>query len=1741
MNRLRLASLALLIAAVFLAPAGCKKAAEVAALEKAPGAEPVSEEERALAIREVNKLWSDPAVEARVKARKPTGEEVDFYRDLAVLSRHEHRLAGYGSGRDERVGDKTVRVFDDVPGSLSAGYYVANRLKAMGVEIVLTAEFPVVVPITTECRLVVDGKEYGPAEGFCAVRPNHLQASVTTAEGLTGRTVYAGSGELSEYTASAKGAIVVLDFASGDRWKHAFAMGAKAVIFIGQDGPAPNTFHHLNFPANLPRFYVTAERAEQLRLKTASPTVTIYAACRWRTLEGRNVIGVLRGTNSKFGDEKRAQAIMLSAPLDSLSEVPTRSPGARGAANCAALLALTKYFKDNRPKRDVIVCFLDGDAWNHAGARALFGRMYRWKEGAKYQLVEPKDRTLRVRLEMLQAEQEFIRNIEAVVAEGNVFSDKARDMPEQGPAVLRMRSEAKAMAAPVREELQLLRIEKRRCNTEIEGLDERLKGTAGPAGDTARHRKSQLEARIAALNKQIAALRAEDESWSGVERTLNKKTYPTGEGGEKARKVLEKYNLLLDKMKRLSRKRQDELELAVKYVKQGQLLAGTIGDVKNLIVLDLVLDLGDRSDRWMFVHGQDSQTVHKSSDGLSEYAKIHQAIRKVARARKLELFEPRTVEAVHNVRMFAPGLCAHSGAVAGVFGVPNLALMTPMDRRVRDGQPCDVVWHGPPDGKLVPVLNAGNMIRAVGEIAPFLKALGDEPDMSLPSRINPVATYTEYTFSEGKYAGASANVLSGASAMPDQFARGAFVALMPRPATKIWEGARVDMMPSGFSPIIMSQVDTKGRFELPPLSGSYYGQSVVLVARHDNRGLIEYVNNTTTLQSALPLTTVGSVLFRATGMTIVGLGYDRGAVTTRALKAISTAALNEKYSLVCESGSVLTVYVRRATEKLKLFNPSGMVVLGNADAKDRIVGEGWPIDTFAHWPTTEITARDLHVLDGERLAVLNRHRILEPSLERLHFQAADLMKKAQATEPDDVQARAGKYAGAAAISRRVYQPLLSVLNDLVLAVVLLLLLAIPFAYSIERLLVGSPHIYRQIAWFVVFFLITFAVLYMVNPAFRIAATPIVIFLAFAIILLSSLVIVIMARKLESEVRRMQGLGTTVHSSDVSRLGTMMAAVHMGISTMRRRPIRTLLTAVTVVLLTFTILTFASFSSSWGNRRTYTGPMSGKPRLLVRHPLWTRISQEVPDMLDALLADSGEVVPRYWVAQTAGEVEAYRTAGRRSKEILAADASGKKIVGLSALVGLDKRDVDRLGNLREVFVGQADKLSQDGVFLTSPVAKELGLSAGDKVCIDGVSCTLAGVIDRRKMTSYRLLEGSSMLPVDYEASGGGQAATFQQQETTAVEDLPETESAQFIYFSPDRVAIIPAEMARNLGGRVASVTIYPGKADDTEKLGQLVATVTGLPTYLGAKGGVYRLFFTSLTQASGWKDLLIPVILGGLILFATMLGSVSDREKEIYAFSALGLAPPHVASLFFAEAGVYAVVGGMGGYMLGQIVARALGYVFETFGILSVPMMNYSSTNAIATVMIVMCTVLVSTIYPAIKASRSANPGIQRSWRIGQPAGDLYDIVFPFTVSAYDITGVASFLKEHFDNFSDTALGTFATASAHVFRQPSDMLGIQAEVALAPFDLGVSQNFCLLAQPSEIEGIDEIRILLRRLSGTRGDWQRSNRVFINEFRKQLLIWRSISSEIMEQYRQKTLQQWQQLPVEDVRPDTFGVNA
>ena len=140
-----------------------------------------------------------------------------------------------------------------------------------------------------------------------------------------------------------------------------------------------------------------------------------------------------------------------------------------------------------------------------------------------------------------------------------------------------------------------------------------------------------------------------------------------------------------------------------------------------------------------------------------------------------------------------------------------------------------------------------------------------------------------------------------------------------------------------------------------------------------------------------------------------------------------------------------------------------------------------------------------------------------------------------------------------------------------------------------------------------------------------------------------------------------------------------------------------------------------------------------------------------------------------------------------------------------------------------------------------------------------------------------------------------------------------------------------------------------------------------------------------------------------------------------------------------------------------------------------------------------------------------------------PKGDLLEMKFPFTVSSYDITGVVSFLAEHFRSHDDAGLGNFAASNVRISRSETDgHLQVSALLSLAPFDLGITQQFMLTAIPSEINGVDEVFIRAGRESGTPADWHRANRVFIHELRKQFLLWRTLATENIEQYRMQTLQ-------------------
>ena len=211
--------------------------------------------------------------------------------------------------------------------------------------------------------------------------------------------------------------------------------------------------------------------------------------------------------------------------------------------------------------------------------------------------------------------------------------------------------------------------------------------------------------------------------------------------------------------------------------------------------------------------------------------------------------------------------------------------------------------------------------------------------------------------------------------------------------------------------------------------------------------------------------------------------------------------------------------------------------------------------------------------------------------------------------------------GAWANEARVYDAAQDMARDVIQGAIFLLLLCVPFAFCIERLLIGTPNVYKQIAGMFGIFIVMTVALWTFHPAFKISASPLIIVLAFVIILMSAVVLLVVYGKFDSELKRLHSGRGKAETASFARASVLMSAVLLGIANMRKRQFRTALTSITIVLITFAVLCFTSTSRYIGTNTIHTGIASPHPGILLRQRGFRAFPEDLLSYLRAVLADS----------------------------------------------------------------------------------------------------------------------------------------------------------------------------------------------------------------------------------------------------------------------------------------------------------------------------------------------------------------------------------------------------------------------------------------------------------------------------------------------------------------------------------------
>jgi hypothetical protein len=134
------------------------------------------------------------------------------------------------------------------------------------------------------------------------------------------------------------------------------------------------------------------------------------------------------------------------------------------------------------------------------------------------------------------------------------------------------------------------------------------------------------------------------------------------------------------------------------------------------------------------------------------------------------------------------------------------------------------------------------------------------------------------------------------------------------------------------------------------------------------------------------------------------------------------------------------------------------------------------------------------------------------------------------------------------------------------------------------------------------------------------------------------------------------------------------------------------------------------------------------------------------------------------------------------------------------------------------------------------------------------------------------------------------------------------------------------------------------------------------------------------------------------------------------------------------------------------------------------------------------------------------------------------MTLPFLLKPEEQWGAGGYLMAHFQGHQDISHGKFSTGRVDVVVPPEpereaatvageasekeSMLRLDTQVWLAPFDFGITQSVSLRFLPSDDPGYLAIEVRIRRLAGEVNVWGRANKAFLNDLRKQLLVWRSL---------------------------------
>ncbi len=1553
-------------------------------------------------------------------------------------------------------------------GSRAAAAYIKERFEQLGFETIGTQKFAVPVVLDEKSTLSIAGRE--GSIPIRALRGNAVTPQTIPPPGINAPLVYVGKGDLTDLNGKAiEGAIILMELGSGKNWLPVADLGAKALIYVDR-GKSSRILFEDKFelsPIQFPRFWISIDRLEDLfpgfEAKPAgrvAESVSLTSKTSWKNIISENVYAIIPGTDPALNE----QSVMVEAFYDSTVWVSGLSPGADEACSVATLLYLARYLQANPPQRTVLLIATSGHAQTLAGMRELM-----WSLTTRSKIQRQMKRELK---DLIKKSRNTIEALKKATFETVDPEDAA----------------AQERQALVKEALE------ERIKTVSDGISRRL----------IRLRMQSKSGENKDVIDQLAAERML------LRRLVWKPAYT---------------DLLTD-----------ERQMLIRLVPQA------IADQDDILAdartqLDLLDSARDFRGQAKIYDLTAAVSLHLSShgDGFGAFnygwqypfrprikrTEIYSLLDEVLRVGALKVENSLGIQGMYQDTLrpsrrrswqsYFLDRPALGGEVTALAGIHGLTFATTHDARSAWGTPGDLPEN----------VNFEFALRQSAVVAGLVQHLAAAP--KIHEGIFPRNGIGEIN--------GNAKFLRHGELFADKPAPGSLLLCYQGPARHY------------------AMVDHMGNFHLRGLADKKHSYHKVIFEGYkfdDTTGAVKWtIDKKQTGKDSYRVKMfrrhmeTDLIMFASKGITLFNLLEPRtfrylskGNVIDGRREADPLryfySRLDTWISYYRDASNITTIFLEAGTPLKLTLSDSVLrkkMILLNA-TKDNPQGDGYMVDK---WPILYRTgykvARDVWTLLTPRIDNLEKRGIFNERIRNLQqtgIKQLDLAETALANQRYDqfYEATARSWA----LSSRVYDDVEATQKDVLYGVLFYIALFVPFAFCLERLLFSYSNIYKRIMAFIGILLLLILIIYNVHPAFQLAYSPMVVILAFFIMGLSLIVTMIIFFRFEEEMAGLQTHAQLVQSGEIGRWKAFVAAFLLGVSNLRRRRLRTALTCATLIILTFTIMSFTSAKSMRRHARVLYDSKAPYQGFLLKNVNWRSLPPEAFGLIENSFGGQAVSAPRVWL-----EDEDRTRATRIPVGVNGRVFEAQGMVGLSA-------EESKISGIDTIVTAGRWLRPDDwqAVLLPQRMAEQLNIEPNQTVFLWGMPFKVIGIFSGAKLQERNDLDGEPLTPVIFPREMSSELSEVEEEALESGDDVREFQS-RYQHIAGDLSVIVPYRFLLAAGGHLKGVAVHPRNPDTIQATARDLIDRFGLSLFSGEPDGTYLYHASDSMSYSGVPNIIIPLIISIFIVLNTMIGSVYERKREIGIYTSVGLAPSHVSFLFIAEAMAFAVLSVVFGYLLAQVTAK----LFATTTLWSGITVNYSSMSGVAAMILVIGVVLISVIYPSKVAGKIAMPDVNRSWTLPPARGNLLEITLPFLMTYTEHRSIGGFLYEYFDGHRDITHGMFSTAdiefgfvcesppglieTAHDCREGDceydQCLQIRSRVWLAPFDFGIMQQVEILFKRAETEpGFLEISIRLNRESGEANAWHRINKTFLNEIRKQLLIWRSFGDATKKEYQE-----------------------